>query len=218
MPEPRGPLKRRRPTQEPGGRLRRRHSPSAADTEALRPTQTCQFRHTDLTLLSQRWDLFPSLSGSPARAAPRSDTEAPRPTQVPPSDTAPPRPTTATALGAGRHGTWRDTALGAGRLAHPAAADTPTPPADSPRPTQTLSRDAVAGRRDHSIKNDQVRHLKPQFLRTAGNPDCSSTSFQSGGQGSYYGDLCTLVALLEVEPIQMLGSTFTNLQDTFQSF
>ena len=116
-----------------------RHSPSAADTEALRPTQTCQFRHTDLTLLSQRWDLFPSLSGSPARAAPRSDTEAPRPTQVPPSDTAPPRPTAATALGAGRHGTWRDTALGAGRLAHPAAADTPTPPADSPRPTQTLS-------------------------------------------------------------------------------
>ena len=54
----------------------------------------------------------------------------------------------ATALGAGRHGTWRrptrhlapaETALGAGRLAHPAAADTPTPPADSPRPTQTLS-------------------------------------------------------------------------------
>ena len=50
--------------------------------------------------------------------------------------------------GAGRHGTWRrptrhlapaDTALGAGRLAQPAAADTPTPPADSPRPTQTLS-------------------------------------------------------------------------------
>jgi hypothetical protein len=60
--------------------------------------------------------------------------------------------------------------------------------------------------------------LKPEFLRTAGNPDCSSTSFQSGGQGSYYGDLYTLVALLEVEPIQMLGSTFTNLQDTFQSF
>ena len=32
-----------------------------------------------------------------------------------------------------------DTALGAGRQAHPAAADTPTPPADLPRPTQTLS-------------------------------------------------------------------------------
>jgi len=50
--------------------------------------------------------------------------------------------------------------------------------------------------------------LKAEFLRTAGKPDCSSTPFQSGGQGSSNGDLYTQVALLEVEPIQMLGSNF----------
>ena len=134
-------VRHRSPAADSGAAVR--HSPSAADTEAPRPTQTCQFRHTDLTLLSQRWDLFPSLSGSPARAAPRSDTEAPRPTQVPPSDTAPPRPTrytwrrpprhlapADTALGAGRHGTWRRPTRtpSRGRHAHPAgrltAADT----------------------------------------------------------------------------------------------
>ncbi|CAL1154876.1 unnamed protein product, partial [Cladocopium goreaui] len=116
--KPRGRLKCRRPTQPVGGRHR-----------APRPTQA-----------------------PPSDTAPRRP-RAPRPTQAPPSDTAPRRPTqnpsaADTVLGAGRPGTWRrptrhlapaDTALGAGRQAHPAAADAPTPPADSPRPTQTLS-------------------------------------------------------------------------------
>ena len=72
-------------------------------------------------------------------------TQPPRPTQKACGRLRRRRPTQP--LG-GRHGTSRrltrflapaDTALGAGRQAHPAAADTPTAPADWPRPTQTLS-------------------------------------------------------------------------------
>ena len=80
-----------------------RHSPSAADTEAPRPTQTCQFRRTDLTLVCKvsAGIFFPSLwkpwtrrpavrhrspaadSGAAVRHSPSAaDTEAPRPTQT----------------------------------------------------------------------------------------------------------------------------------------
>ena len=76
-----------------------RHSPSAADTEAPRPTQTCQFRHTDLTLVCKvsAGIFFPSLwkpwtrrpavrhrspaadSGAAVRHSPSAaNTEAPR--------------------------------------------------------------------------------------------------------------------------------------------
>ena len=116
-----------------------RESAPRRPTQKPRPTQTCQFRHADLSLLSSRWDLF-SFFEEALRRSPAAESSAAVRHSLSPADTV---------LGAGRHGTWRRPTR---HLA----------PADKcgrlPRPTRTLSNSISPVHHNLSAFNDDI-HL-----------------------------------------------------------